>query len=99
MTDKIIEKQKEMIELCINHIKNHDCDFWAKYDVIQHEIISLTILAQPQEKMREELIKFVEDFENNATNDIEGIDSIDANQYLLNWIPCKKDVDDYLKNK
>ena len=51
------------------------------------------------DKLREELVKFVESFEEKATGDIEGVDSIDADQYLMKWIPCEKDIDESLKTK
>jgi len=36
-----IEKLEKFKQLCMGHIKNKDIDFWAKYDVLQDELISI----------------------------------------------------------
>jgi hypothetical protein len=49
--------------------------------------------------VRDELVKFIEYFEEQATIDTDPNCSIDGDQYLLNWIPDIKDVDGYLNLK
>jgi hypothetical protein len=55
--------------------------------------------SQSQASLRDELVKFVEYFEKEATENTDPNCSIDGDQYLLNWIPNEENIDEYLKTK